>query len=166
AVHWRMIFRRAWRCFFITSIISQFLELRRFGRQSTLRLDGKPSRSRADGPNRIFPVVPDDIPDSRRTHPCTVHCSGSDPCNRRPLRPRLRGAPSPDVQSTSNGKSPKPPEEFRVADLCYLPILVSTRQCLTAAASHTCPLGADVARRQKRTLSHDRRQASTTTHSR
>src|SRR5262245_29957781 len=38
AVHWRMIFRRAWRCFFITSFISQFLELRRFGRQRSGRL--------------------------------------------------------------------------------------------------------------------------------
>jgi hypothetical protein len=33
-----MIFRRAWRCFFITSFISQFLELRRFGRQRSGRL--------------------------------------------------------------------------------------------------------------------------------
>jgi hypothetical protein len=96
----------------------------RLGRNQRFASTGKPGRVRAYGSDRIFFVVSNDILDSRRTQPSTVRCSRSHPCSRHPLRPRLRGAPSPHVWSTREGKPPQPLEEPRAAHLCHLRVPV------------------------------------------
>jgi MFS family permease len=66
----------------------------RLGRNQRFSSTGNLLAAALMGPDRIFLVVPGDIPGSCRTHPSAVHRARSHPCSRHSLRPRLRRARS------------------------------------------------------------------------
>ena len=61
-------------------------------------------------------------------------CSRSNPCSGHSLRSLLRSSPSPHVRSARQGRPREPVEEPRIACPWRVLVLISTRQCVDAAA--------------------------------